>query len=79
MHEPGTTPDGTVISFTNCELDQRWNKIVEALSNAEIAPDPLTLAALMRGTSTLMARRGMRPLADEPKRQIGFVLNGERR
>ena len=71
-----TTPDSTVIGFTNRELHERWDEITTALANAAIAPDPLTLAALMLGTSTLMAQRGMRPF-EERKRQIGFAPTKE--
>lgn len=48
--ELGTTTDGTVIGFRDRELHDRWNEIAEALANAAIAPDPLTLAATCDGT-----------------------------
>ena len=76
MPEPGTTPGSTVIGFTDRELNQRWDEITAALTNAAIAPDPLTLAALMLGTSKAMAERGIRPV-EERKRQIGFAPTKE--
>jgi hypothetical protein len=79
MNELDPTADGTVIGFTNRELYERWSEIVQALTNAAIAPDPLTLAALMQGTSTLMAQRGMRPLTNERQRPIGFAPDGGQR